>query len=246
MKITFLGTNGWYDTNTGNTICTLIETKSCYIILDAGNGIYKADRYIKKAKPVYLFLSHFHLDHIIGLHILLKFKFSSLNIFGQPGTSKIVPEFIGDIFSVPPNKLPYKCKIADVGEGWHNEPFKFRCLQLKHVSPCFGYRLEIDNKVISYCTDTGPCKEAVELSKDADLLISECAFKAGHENPGWPHMNPELAGKLAIESGAKKLALTHFDANEYQTLRERKEAERSARRIFKNTVAALDDMEQEI
>jgi ribonuclease BN (tRNA processing enzyme) len=26
MKIVFLGTNGWYDTSTGNTICTLLKT----------------------------------------------------------------------------------------------------------------------------------------------------------------------------------------------------------------------------
>lgn len=54
MRIIFLGTNGWYDTDTGNTTCALIDTKSCYIILDAGNGIYKADKYIKENKPVYL------------------------------------------------------------------------------------------------------------------------------------------------------------------------------------------------
>jgi len=36
MKITFLGTNGWYDTDCGNTICTLLETTKAYILLDAG------------------------------------------------------------------------------------------------------------------------------------------------------------------------------------------------------------------
>lgn len=52
MKIIFLGTNGWYDTKTGNTICTLIETDNEYIILDAGNGIYKIDKYIKKIRRI--------------------------------------------------------------------------------------------------------------------------------------------------------------------------------------------------
>jgi ribonuclease BN (tRNA processing enzyme) len=242
MKIVFLGTNGWYDTDTGNTASTLIETEKCYIILDAGNGIYKADRYMKKKKPVHLFLSHFHLDHIEGLHTLLKFNFSSLTIIGQPGTSRIIPEFIGDLYSVPLSKLHYKTNVIDVDEGWHDRPFRFRCLKLKHVSPCFGYRFEIENKVISYCTDTGYCENAVILSRDADLLISECAFKSGRENPDWPHMNPGLAAKLAVASGAKKLALMHFDAYEYQTLRERKEAQKTARKLFKNTFSAEDNM----
>lgn len=43
MRIIFLGTNGWYDTQTGNTICILMESNDYYFILDAGNGLYKAD-----------------------------------------------------------------------------------------------------------------------------------------------------------------------------------------------------------
>ena len=75
MKIFFLGTNGWYDTETGNTLSILIETKHEYIILDAGGGFHKIGRYIKGSKPIYLFLSHMHLDHIIGLHTLVRFNF---------------------------------------------------------------------------------------------------------------------------------------------------------------------------
>ena len=48
--------------------------KSYDIIFDAGNGIAKADRYISQEKPVLLFLSHFHIDHIAGLHTLVKFR----------------------------------------------------------------------------------------------------------------------------------------------------------------------------
>jgi len=55
MKIIFLGTNGWYDTETGNTTCILLEANDYYIILDAGNGLYKADKYIiKENKPIYI------------------------------------------------------------------------------------------------------------------------------------------------------------------------------------------------
>ena len=76
MKITFLGTNGWYPTATGDTPCILIETKEHYIVLDAGNGIYKLDRYITENKPISLFISHFHIDHTSGLHTLAQFHFS--------------------------------------------------------------------------------------------------------------------------------------------------------------------------
>ena len=63
MKIHFLGTNGWHTTETGDTLCTLIETENEYIVLDAGNAIRKLDKF--EDKPVFLFLSHFHIDHFL-------------------------------------------------------------------------------------------------------------------------------------------------------------------------------------
>jgi ribonuclease BN (tRNA processing enzyme) len=242
MKITFLGTNGWFDTDCGNTICTLIETKKSYIILDAGNGIHKASRYIKKDVPVYLFLSHFHIDHIEGLHTLAKFNFKSLEIVGQPGTKASIKEFLAPKYSIPVDKLPFPCNVIDINEGWHRNPMKFQALQLVHASKCFGYRFEIDGKVISYCTDTGYCKSSAELSANADLLISECAFLSGQTSNSWPHMNPQLAAKLAVESKAKKLALTHFDAALYSTMAKREKAQAQARMIFPKTFSAYDGL----
>jgi ribonuclease BN (tRNA processing enzyme) len=242
VKIIFLGTNGWYDSETGNSICTLIDTQDHYIILDAGNGIYKADRYIKKDKPVILFLSHFHLDHIEGLHVLAKFKFKKLDIYGQPGTEKVIADFLGDKFSIPPEKLSYPCKLHDIDTGSHSTPVSFKCLELQHASRCFGYRFELEGKTISYCTDTGYCDAAVKLSKDADILISECALAPGITTPGWPHMNPQLAAKLAKESGAKKLVMTHFDAEQYTRSAQRTAAQSAARKVFRNSFAASDNM----
>ncbi|MCE5210947.1 MAG: MBL fold metallo-hydrolase [Deltaproteobacteria bacterium] len=242
MKVTFLGTNGWFDTDCGNTICTLIETKTAYILLDAGNGIYKANRYIKKDLPVYLFLSHFHIDHIEGLHTLAQSRFTSLAIMGQSGTKSTIKEFLAPKYSMPVDKLPFPCKVIDIKEGWNKNPFKFRALPLVHASKCLGYRFEIDGKIISYCTDTGYCKTAEELSANADLLISECAFLSGQNSDVWPHMNPQLAAKLAFQSQAKKLALTHFDAALYTTIAKREKAQTQTRRIFPASFSAYDGL----
>ncbi len=242
MKITFLGTNGWFDTDCGNTICTLIETKKAYIILDAGNGIYKVDKYIKKDLPIYLFLSHFHIDHIEGLHTLAKFNFKALKIIGQTGTKTTIKEFLAPKYSIPADKLPFPCMVIDIKEGWYKSPFKFRALQLVHASKCLGYRFEIDGKIISYCTDTGYCKNSEELSGNADLLISECAMLSRQISNSWPHMNPQLAAKLAHQSKAKKLILTHFDAALYTIMAKREKAQAQARLIFPKTVCAYDGL----
>jgi len=95
MDVVFLGTNGWYDSATGNTICILIKSHDYYIILDAGNGIHKLDQHYQKAGPVFILLSHFHLDHIAGLHILAKFAFAEgLVIAGPKGTREILNHII--------------------------------------------------------------------------------------------------------------------------------------------------------
>ena len=249
MKITFLGANGWYDTETGNTICTLIEADKYFIILDAGNGIYKIDRYIKSVnkKQVYLFISHFHLDHIIGLHILNKFKFSNgLRVYGPAGTKEILDNIINAPYTVPFAELPFKVDIYELSEGLHRIPFLVESKCLLHSSTCMGYRFELDDKIITYCPDTGFCENAIELAKNADLLITECSFKSGQRNPKWPHLNPEDAALIAKKANAKKLALVHFDANIYKTLNDREQAQEKAREIFNNTISSSDNMEIQI
>lgn len=247
MKITFLGTNGWYDTETGNTVCALIDADKYYVILDAGNGFYKIDRYIAGKKPIYLFISHFHLDHIVGLHILNKFNFSQgMRIYGQAGTREIIDKIINVPFTVPLSKLPFKVDTHELSEGIHNIPFLLECRLLLHSSKCMGYRFELDGKTVAYIPDTGLCENAIELARNADLLIAECSFKSGQSNAEWPHLNPEDAARIAEEAKAKKLALLHFDANIYQTLQNREEAQENANEIFNNTIAAYDNMRIEI
>lgn len=247
MQVIFLGTNGWYDTETGNTVCILIETKNFYIIFDAGNGLYKADKYIKDEKPVYMFLSHFHLDHICGLHILNKFRFKSgLKIFGPTGTKSVLNTVINQPFTMPIEQLPYEVKLFELPEDQRQLPFYLETKPLLHSSLTLGYRVEVDGKVIAYCPDTDYCENAVELSRNANLLIAECAYKAGQMSEEWPHLNPETASQLAKEANAKQLALVHFDARLYESLDDRRDAEKVAQVIFSNTIAAVDELHLKI
>jgi ribonuclease BN (tRNA processing enzyme) len=241
MKIIFLGTNGWYDTDTGNTICTLISSEKYHIILDAGNGIYKADRYIQDDLPVYLFLSHFHLDHIEGLHVLNKFHFpKGLQIYVQKGTRQVLETIMNEPFTVPLSKLPFPVQVHELSEGPYKVPFPLDCRFLVHASPCLGYRFDLDGKIIAYCPDTGICDNAVLLAEDADLLITECSHKPGENSPEWPHLNPQDAAEIARRAKAKRLALTHFDAGRYTTIQERRDAVKSITN-FDQVIVALDD-----
>ena len=243
MKITFLGTNGWFDTACGNTLCVLIETANEYIVLDAGSGFVKLNRYITAPKPIYLMLSHFHIDHIVGLHTLMKFDFpKGLTIVGQPGTQAALATFVNPPFSSPLARNKYPVTIHDLPDASRVLPFRVKALPLIHASPCYGYRLEVEQRVITYCTDTGYCANAVTLARDADLLITECARKPGQPVGDWPHLDPASAARIAREANAQQLALVHFDAAVYTKLEDRALAENAARETFANVFATRDEM----
>jgi ribonuclease BN (tRNA processing enzyme) len=245
MKIVFLGTNGWYSTDMGNTSCVLIDSEQSYVILDAGDGIYKLDEYIKSRKAIKLFLSHLHLDHIIGFHVFAKFQFKQgMNIYGYGIQTGL--KLIGHPYTIPLKELPLKANFHNLEVGKHNLPFPVTSKFLEHSDPCLGFRFKLENKIIAYCTDTGLCDNLYELARNADLLITECSYKPNQAGWRWPHLKPEEAATVAKQANVKQLVLTHFDAEANRTTDERERKVTKARAIFKRTIAAFDNLEIEI
>jgi ribonuclease BN (tRNA processing enzyme) len=245
VTVTFLGTNGWYDSKTGNTVCALIGSKKHFIVLDAGFGIHKLDQYIssKSKRSVSLFLSHFHLDHIVGIHTLNKFKFKQMSIFGPPGTKKALKDLVKPPYTFSIDRdLSFPFKVNELREGKHRVPFPVESKYLLHSTPCMGYRFELDGKTIAYCTDTGLCDGLRKLASGVDLLILECSYLSGERHVEWPHMNPEECGHIAKECDVGKLVLTHFDAGRYRTMVMRDKAGKVARRTFRRTTVAKDGL----
>jgi len=242
MKLHFLGTSGWYDTRLGNTLSVLLDTDQAYIVFDAGGGFYKLDRYIKDNKPVIVLLSHFHLDHVIGLHALAKFNFNQgIQVFGPPGIKRLFNEIINSPYSMPVNKVRTKLLINEFSNNL-DLPVSIKYRKLRHVSVCYGYRVFAENKAIVFCTDTGPCRNLDLLAREADILITESSLPPGKIDNHWPHLNPQQAARIAKKAKVKKLFLAHFDSGVYLTSRDRLSAQSAARKIFKPTLAAKDGL----
>jgi ribonuclease BN (tRNA processing enzyme) len=245
-KACFLGTNGWYDSKTGDTVCTLLEYGEFNVILDAGGGFSKLDRYIDFAKPAYLFLSHLHLDHIFGLHTLPKYVFpAGLHILVPKNSVGALRTFMDFPYTAPirmiEKYMAYRIKITGLPSK-PALPFKLAVLPMVHSVETLAARIEAEGRVVSYVVDTGYCDNALKIAKDADLLISECSHRSGESNSAWPHLAPEEAAELAAKSSCKRLVMTHFDANRYPSFASRASAVRIARKIFRNTTAARDGM----
>ncbi len=251
MKIIFLGTNGWYSSPTGDTACILIDSKEHYVILDAGSGFYKLNKYISAKKPISLFISHFHLDHVQGLNTLPIFNFEQgIDLYVGNGRLEDFERFVNPPFitgSEPKAEiianLKTKIRLHELSGEEQMIPFKVRAIEQKHSYIDHGFRMILDGKTIVYTGDCGLTDAARELAQDADLLISECANKKTEHPDNSGHLDPVQAATLAKESNVKQLILTHFAANLYTSLKDRKWAEEEAKKIFPQTTATTDGME---
>jgi ribonuclease Z len=243
MKITFLGTNGWYDTESGNTVCTLVETSKYYLVFDAGDGLYKLDKFIRDKKPIYLFLSHFHIDHVSGLHILPKFKFTNpIKIFMEKGRKKDFTRLVNKPYMAPINNrlMKQKITVTELKYGLNKIPFPVYIGKIDHMWSAIGFRVELDNKIIAYCMDTAICENCEILGRNADVLIHECSILIKQSARSWGHAYPKEVAELAKRAGVKKLILSHFSADKYKTRAMRLNIIKSINKIFKNVVIAID------
>ena len=84
-----------------------------------------------------------------------------------------------------------------------------------------GQRVDVDDvsevrpgQVFTFVMDTRRCAAAVELARDADLLVCEATFLDGEEDraESYRHLTARQAAELAREAGARRLVLTHFSA----------------------------------
>jgi ribonuclease BN (tRNA processing enzyme) len=248
IRITFLGTNGWYDTAAGSTPSVLVQTPEANLILDAGLGLHKATDYLDPDLPTWLLLTHFHFDHIFGLHTLLKFPLQQgLFLVSHPGSKALFQQVLNEPFSVPWQDLPYAVQFLELIPGLHVFEFgKVETRPLRHSIKCQGYRLEVEDRVVAYCSDTGWCPEAVTLGRGADVLITECANPPGHEDGGWGHLNPTEAARIAHEAQAKALYLMHFNPYFYPTLAQREAARTLAQELYSPTHVATDGLQVEL
>ena len=96
-----------------------------------------------------------------------------------------------------------------------------------------------------YCTDTIFCEEAVELAKDADILIHEATFAHQDSQLAFErlHSTSTMAAQVALGAKVKKLILTHFSpryapGNSLQL----SDLLSEAKAIFPDTILARDFM----
>ena len=77
-----------------------------------------------------------------------------------------------------------------------------------HSGGALHLRFEAEGRSVVFSGDTGPSEALIELSQDADLLVTECA--GGDEAPFDRHLFPSAIAELVRRARPREVWLTHF------------------------------------
>ena len=241
MKVTFLGTGGWFATEKRMTSSVLVETKKAQFVFDAGSGFPRVWKHLN-GKPVFLFLTHYHIDHVVGLFSKAGMGMpGKLTIVGQRGVKRVIERLLGTPYS-PFTPKNYRFVEMAGGSSIKIGGAKITAANLVHTSPTIGYRLEAEGKAFAYCTDTQATANAARLAGKADLLVHDSSYLE-RERPGLPknmngHSTVREAALAAGAAGAKRLALFHVNC--FYGKKEEKEMEKEGRAAFANCFVTRD------
>jgi len=108
-----------------------------------------------------------------------------------------------------------------------------------------GKKIKVENatflkkgKKITIILDTEFTNNAISLSKNSDILVSEATFSDELKDKAkeTKHLTAKQAAQIAKKADVKRLLLTHFS----QRYKDTKKLEQEAKKIFKNTQITKD------
>lgn len=218
MEVIIIGSGTSIPTLRRAAPSTFLKIGDKNLLIDTGSGTIRRllDAKIDYLQIDYLFYTHLHPDHTIDFPSFLfayknpaNLRKSDLQVIGPIGFKDFYIKFTkiyGD-WIIPQD---YNLSIIEVFEDEIQfDNWKLKTKPIIHTENSVGYRFETqDGKSVTISGDADYCPAIIELAKDTDLLILECAFPDEIKVEG--HLTPTFAAKIANESNCKNLLLTHF------------------------------------
>ena len=212
-------------------------------IVDAGEGIWRATgaatpRFGGQVEALtapnlnYFFLTHLHVDHIIGLPAILLHPWSMgkhvrrepAQVYGPPGTDDLVKYIleayqpaIREFVDGPARKSDTAWRsvghvVRGAGLVYEDDNVKVEAFETKHATfpLTLAYRFTTPDRVITISGDTVPCEGIEAASRNADVLVHEVYGIDGLANAPW--------GGDDVESKRKAMSLYHTSTEELAQL----------------------------
>ncbi len=206
----------------GNTSCLEVCCSDKTIIFDAGTGIYALGKK-RKLKDIDIFLSHTHLDHIMGFP-MFKYCFdpnANINIWAghldKPGELvKVFKRLLSPPVFLPLEALPatFSFNQFEVGKEIKIKDIKIKTIRMIHPDYTTGYRVEYKDRALCYLTDVAykVNREALAgFTRNADVMIFDSTYS--DEEQKLPkhrvHSTWQEGAEVAKKAGVKKFIAFH-------------------------------------
>ena len=157
-------------------------------------------------------LTHFHLDHTLGLFYLVAAGvpievWAAGEALEETPTETLLPRLLGSPFAPPGFLRSFSFRELPVGEAQVGA-FSVRArIQHLHSNPTLALRFD---DAIAWCTDTAYDEGNVAFVRGAHTLFHE-AFRPGEGTDDPTHTGASQAGRLAAAAGVERLVLIHVD-----------------------------------
>jgi ribonuclease BN (tRNA processing enzyme) len=218
IKLQFLGTGTILSDGQRSCSATILDTPKEKILIDIGAGTLRrmAIENINIPDIHYIFITHFHPDHIADLvPYLFALKNSHkpdsenpLRVWGPEGLYRYIhgmEKAYGRWLEFPIQEV----KFYELRRRLLDFPgFRVIWNKVIHSHESVGYRFEIGGKTIAFSGDSGYCQELIRLCNGADIAVLECSHPDEFAVKG--HLSPSLAAKIAESAAVKKVILNHF------------------------------------
>jgi phosphoribosyl 1,2-cyclic phosphodiesterase len=218
----------------GHTSCVEIDVNGQIFLFDAGTGVISFYDDFKKRnydKDLHLFLSHFHMDHVIGLPFFAplynqnhKLHLWSCSHDRQTSLELYLKTNLPSVMLPIPSDQISKAVVFHafcVGDQFtFDSHINVQTIGLDHPGGAIGYRLNTYSRSICYITDlthkVGHInEELVEFVKGADIMIYDATFSDENfaQYATWGHSTWQEGLRIAKKAGIKQYIPFHHDAN---------------------------------
>lgn len=212
MQVVPIGVWGGYPKANEATSSFLIEHEGFRCLIDCGSGVLASlQNYLSLEDLDAVVISHYHADHIADI--------------GSLQYSRLIQFYLGNPYPILPiyghvhdeenfRKLSYEGRTIGIGISEEDVvqigPFTVSFCRTDHPVYCLAMKFKVGDCSIVLTADTGWRDELVDFAHGADLLICEANLYEEHIGIAPGHMGGSEAGKLAKQSEAKQLVLTHL------------------------------------